>query len=463
MDRSFVRVFTYKLFFNYKMDYLKRKYREMFGKNENSESKVIINESNLDGIADVIYQVVKPVSNPPNIPAFRARNVSYTPLTLETFKEVLVEVFSGRSSFAVIKEILKYKKIFRVDKIDLESIMGYDANDIILGKKIAEGANGKIHLVKYFKVGGQRRAIDPIIAVGKETILYDITKYPRDRHDDVVDENIKIENNFIEETITSILLWAYHTQMQIYIGKNFPQPFPEILSLDNTTDDTNNHTIMSVMEKLDFDGWRFFDKKEYEGNRIYSSHQLPVLIQIVYYFYCLQQSCGFTHGDMHLGNIMFKKIKEYEPKFSITIEGKNIESDYRPYIIDLGMSCVDLSKCCNLTSLHIKGGAYKTDTYCRNKSQDMRLFFFCLYHYCAQHDKLYDKLNEYVKWLFSASCFDVLKCRSNIYNKIIHDKEMKSINEGRQFTEFHAFYADVENIDDPTFYPENILKGLLTL
>lgn len=253
----------------------------------------------------------------------------------------------------------------------------------------------------------------------------------------IVSDKNKYLTAFIEENLTSVLLYYFHAAM-ITFDRFFPQPFPQIKKLYKDITDDNKLCLVSVMEKLDMNGVRFF--KEIQNSLIV----LKVLIQITYYLLCLQKAIHFTHGDFHPGNIMFK-IEQND----IELYGESISSEYRPYIIDLGMACADLTKCCELPDIIIHTDQYKDNKRCVNKSQDLRLLF------AALHFQPYPSLPKPLKTYLS-KLFDPIESFEEPY----HTNVFIDVFEESYDNRAHAFYAEVSDIDDPRFYPEIVILEL---
>ena len=120
---------------------------------------------------------------------------------------------------------------------------------------------------------------------------------------------------------------------------------------------------------------------------------------------------------------------------SIEIRGKTIKTKYRPYFIDFGMACVDLSKCCALNNMCVDNRIYnKQDIYCLNKSHDLRQLLFSLIDEGSEGPSDIDLYHEYKSYFYP-------------YRE-------QGIN---------LYYQDVLGKDDSNFYPENVIKKLLTL
>lgn len=318
----------------------------------------------------------------------------FRPTNLIEFREQFYRILNQEESANKIVTYLQ-KKIITDKQTRSQS-------KLWLGDQLAKGSYGTIHVTD-----GS--------CVAKKTIM------------DPDFEIEQIQQEFIEEHLTSIILWCLHDKLQTYIKKPFQQPFVSI----NALYQTNDGELISVMEKLDMDGWKFFrisDEKE----------QLSVLSELCHLLSCLQQSCGFTHGDLHLGNIMFSM-------FSNT---------YRPYIIDLGMACADLSLCCNANPLYVTNSNYPNHEHCGNKSHDLRRLLFCIFQNTEQL-RLSNKLSEYVIELFSPSGFrpNGLFSPTDPYGKLFDNKVPHQ----------NIFYQSVSDIDDSRFYPENVLSDLTRL
>jgi thiamine kinase-like enzyme len=155
-----------------------------------------------------------------------------------------------------------------------------------------------------------------------------------------------------------------------------------------------------------------------------------IFIQILFALHVAQKNFNFLHGDLHAGNIMLKR-----ERVSIQINGQTIQTDYRPYFIDFGMACVDLSTCCGLNNMCVDNRIYdKQDSmYCLNKSHDIRELIFSL---------IDDRYSDSNPDLFLYSTFD------NYFNPY----RKKNVR---------LYYQEVLDQDDPNFYPENIITQLL--
>ena len=183
------------------------------------------------------------------------------------------------------------------------------------------------------------------------------------------------------------------------------------------------------MEKLDYDGWAFFEKKNTYKD------ELTFIALVAYNLYFLQNSVKkFIHRDLHCGNIMVKKSKEMN-KTNIKLKDGlsfSVDSNYRTYLIDFGMSCFDLASCLKIINMPVSRisspGVYETD-YCDNKGHDLRLFLSSIYF--EMWNSISNELKEFLSGLFEKK-----------YSKVEH---------------WHGMYYDVLKMKDVDFYPENIL------
>ena len=291
------------------------------------------------------------------------------------------------------------------------------------------------------------------------------------------EEKQETNNEFLDENLTTIMLFCLHKKLQDYLvrlwtvpdahtaaaalRKSFLQPFPEIVLIRKIIHDpvSQQEQLICFMENLDRDSRAFFNDDSVAG-----IDKISLLIQICNLLYCLQESCGFTHGDMRDKNIMVRKKdigvdSAINPKMHIT-------SKYRPYFIDLGMACADLSRCCNVKHpRYVANGIYDTTDRCKNKSQDMRLYLFTLFTLYTTKDakakdaeKADDKENELKTYLTG-----LFKKKDCIFSRSIPIDLYEEKQTEHKESPSDAFYKDTETINDTTFYPENIFYDLMQL
>ena len=238
----------------------------------------------------------------------------------------------------------------------------------------------------------------------------------------------EININFLKENLIHILLYCCHDLMnKCFKISSVPICIPEILNLVKATNkNLTKEKLIVIMEKLDYNGFDFFDKKHSYNE------ELTFIALIAYNIYFLQSSLKqFMHRDLHGGNVMVKKLNKAK-KVNIILNGEKmltVNCKYQTYIIDYGMACFDLSSCLKIIKMPkskiSNPGVYGTN-YCENRSHDMRLFLASIYFTCTTSSKLKIFLND-------------------LLSKYNADT-------------WHSFYNQVIKFDDNDFYPENILR-----
>jgi len=273
----------------------------------------------------------------------------------------------------------------------------------------------------------QRRLLSSSSSYG---IVYEkddhtVIKQTQDSHEDTDEDEIK--NGFILEMILTRLLFFYHRKMSGYIDEPFPLAFAEVKNMHSYENE-----LWCEMTKFD-------ETAHYYLRHALPSEQIDFMIQLCFILLCLQKSCGFTHGDMHLGNIMIKTKDTLIRHNEIVLRSR-----YQIFLIDLGMSCADFSSCCSLNPIYIKNQGYKTNKYCANQSLDLRFFFKnCIRNY---HDiNLCDPLYNYFGMLFKGVSFC---CVTPKYKK--------------KYGKFgqNEYRDPSSELDDSDFYPEKVLNDL---
>jgi len=235
-----------------------------------------------------------------------------------------------------------------------------------------------------------------------------------------------------------ILLQCAYDKLKRYTKLSFQYPFPQFKQIYREGEE-----LMFVMQKMEL---KFLQVLKIVKNLIF---QASIIAQIAYLLRCLQDSCGFTHSDLHIGNVMF--IKElYTISVNIskdeTPDYRFVRSSYRPYFIDLGMACVDLSECCNLSTKKV-GVVYEKVGYeqCGNKSFDLRVFLLSLLKRTRREKVLGEILQLFIEKLVE---FSVYKDK---YNEILLKETESDV----------WSFQEMFDIDDPVFYPENVLINLV--
>lgn len=259
------------------------------------------------------------------------------------------------------------------------------------------------------------------------------------------DDNNKdqVTKDFLKENLIHIILFCLHDLMnKCFKISSLDRCIPQIINLVKTdTQKEEKEELVVLMEELDSDGCDFFSKKKSYKN------ELTFIALVAYNIYFLQKSINqFIHRDMHAGNIMIKKKKKSTTKIVVKEEGKNkfnfdVESNYKTYLVDFGMSCCDLASCLKILNMPVSKisspGAYQTN-YCDNRSHDLRLFLSSIYE---SGYPLSDNLNNWLGELFEG--YDI-----------------KDYDPKDDVPNFHGMYEQVLKKKDPNFYPENILKKI---
>lgn len=145
-----------------------------------------------------------------------------------------------------------------------------------------------------------------------------------------------------------------------------------------------NYKIYTVLQKLDFTLEQFYvyvSKQQQvtingvEG--IFTDFDFAVvLIGIFIILQTLSSTLNFVHRDLHMGNIMLK-VDAQNP-FQFEYNNIQFATILKPYIIDLGQSCVILPEIGNLVGL---GTSYSADYYydCSRKCLDSAILFSSLF------------------------------------------------------------------------------------
>jgi len=281
-----------------------------------------------------------------------------------------------------------------------------DENYLKYKKKINEGTYGEISSC----------------LLNNENVVLKNPKYLESNKDEVNSE-------FLKENLIHVILYCCHDLMnKCFKISTVPRCIPRIMNLVKATDkDFSEEKLIVVMEKLDFDGYAFFDKKHSY------KEELSFLALVAYNIYFLQKSLkNFMHRDFHLGNVMIKKEKKQRIKIKTTSLNFSVDTSYSTYIIDFGMTCFDMASCLKIIQMpqsRISNDGIYHSNYCENRSHDLRLLLASLYF---NFDSISVKLQE---WLVT----------------IFEKYEAKS---------WHDFYHQVLKVKDPNFYPENVLEHI---
>ena len=194
--------------------------------------------------------------------------------------------------------------------------------------------------------------------------------------------NVESKSDALIEIISNIVYQCYKNKIldMVPYPSNFRWPFPHIYKCAKLGTSGDNHPYTSpdlisiLMDKVETDCWSLSTHGDLET-------YISVMIQTAVALYGLQESIGFIHRDLHPGNIMINMF----PDKSVTnykLSGKklNISSNVLIYIIDLGQSCANLSKCiehkCDNLILEGPASSHPISPIdgCFNRSFDLRLF-----------------------------------------------------------------------------------------
>ena len=223
---------------------------------------------------------------------------------------------------------------------------------------------------------------------------------------------------FLQECLTHVLLLCLHSEMEKILGEKFRNPFPKIYYLTNT-EINNEQRLVCCMEKLDFTLLYFFEHVSKKNQ----NEEFTMIREIAKMLYTLQKSLNFVHRDLHAQNIMIKKV-------DVKRNGK-IKTYYFPYIIDLGMVCLQLNFSKQRTDIHFCDIFKEKCFNCDRKDIDIKILIDSLLYSCSGF--MSKNLLNYLKTLLSS-----YKNKTKIQ---------------------HYFYFH-DNTIDPSFYPENIMKSI---
>lgn len=270
--------------------------------------------------------------------------------------------------------------------------------------------------------------------------------------------------DFLKETIIHFMLYCLQKELLgCHIKDDTSKHYciPEIHSIVtatvSTSDDfspeqelNNFKTLLVIMERLDYTVNSFIEthlKSDYIV-------ELHLIAMVAYNLFLLQKSLkGFIHRDLHGENIMLKILKNSEAtKIKIPTYGIDFEiiTNYRTYLIDFGMSCINFDKNVACKSKNIKmpnAKMFISDIYpvkdCKNRSHDLRLFLADIYY----HKKKYISHELYV----------LLEALFIKYETEYENDPRFMLYKQKNTPQFF-FYSETIGIEDKLFYPENMLK-----
>jgi len=268
----------------------------------------------------------------------------------------------------------------------------------------------------------------------------------------------------LEENLLGVVLYCYI--------KNFP----DIFKLGNPFIEIKSIFVLYTTEMVEEKSYNIpllitgMEKIEESFNDIlhilFSTHLFGILAWISFNLKKLQQIMLFTHRDFHTGNIMFNRIQ------STTIDvGYIIKNQiYRPYIIDLGESCVNLG-CDGCKDIKFPQ-YYNIEETCNNNSHDLRTLLSSMYISYFRHgyiranyekqlreqaeeerDIVY-KTNMYMSDIIHSNFIE----KTRVFRKYLEIKFQKYLDAG--FTNPHSYYEELLDLVDPAFLPETILNEI---
>ena len=374
------------------------------------------------------------------------------------------------SQFTFFKEMSEYlttipfksKKKIDITKIPLNVISGEKKfNTTKMDDKLRITTTTE----NTFEIGGQ---------INNTGALGIILKTKINGHDKYVTKLVKIkeEKNQREaliENIIHVLLQCNRDNIQDWCDTKlgdttFVWPFPDLKYILLGKFGTGPKLIMAGMDKIDC-GF-----EDLQGDPKYPYHAYDILVQLCVMLYCLQESIGFIHRDLHDGNVMLKK-REKLTDVTYRLKGETIvikDSLYEVIIIDLGQSCLDMRNCgasCGNYSV-LEGEPFSSElgfqVKCDNKAQDLRFFCARFVHFLARIYASYEETD-----------FELLK-KFIKFKKCLNSAAFEGISEAckKNSTRFH-YPLDLTNPNNvysaihkdlvkyvPVFEPEHFFKSI---
>jgi hypothetical protein len=333
-----------------------------------------------------------------------------------------VNMFNPETPFTI-----KEPKYTSVTKENKKTGLVYGDVLIFIKRKISIGSHGEIYKGEMKYPNGSSKYIIIKILKGKGQ---------------------KFFYQFLKESIIQNEIFC---DQRGKIGKLYSRIVPKIefiAKFKEKIDGDIQESYMIGMEKLDGDFYQFNDfqtsllsteKKKENIGKIYDLY-LHSLIQISQKIAQLQQEYNFIHNDLHMGNLMYKKIV------------KNGEPVYDWYIIDFGMSCFqkDGIQLCG-TNIYTK----------YNNSHDLRMLFtsllenspprYVIDESVAQTPVKYLDKNQKQLWKQEA-LFPVY-----IKGVVLNMGKYADITTQPVF---HQFYQQVKFYDDLNTIPSKVIKNL---
>jgi hypothetical protein len=287
-------------------------------------------------------------------------------------------------------------------------------------RKLGDGENGMV-----FKLDENRVIKFPYVQIKKNKNDETISAKPGCLSNSKNDRSII--TNYIEEQITSILMYCLEEKIKESFAM-YIQCFPKIFSIQKlVVKNTLKYNVGTVSEEL-VSLFKISDPREI----------VEIIIQVANNLYILQKFCEFMHRDFHMGNVMLQRNSE--PKTITLYNGFELKNqNYNVIFIDFANACAridDLTICTD--SINMYGECQDDDIYEFLRDYDLRLFLVSLYNLEMEEiDQILDTFFEVDKF--------------------------KKFEKEFPFDErFHSYYEATLDRDDEEFYPENVMKVLLS-
>ena len=262
----------------------------------------------------------------------------------------------------------------------------------------------------------------------------------------------KPESDAIEEFKNKTVLSALEESLLGIVLYCYVQTFPDIFILGNPFIKIKAIFVLNIIEILDEKPYNVpllitgMEKMRYPyGNILVNRANVElfgILAWISFNLKKLQQIMLFTHRDFHTGNVMcnYNYIEPKTINVGYPINGQN----FRPYIIDLGETCVNLG--CDNGCKNIQFPQYYDvkDT-CNNNSQDLRTLLASIY------------INYFIPE-YNPNCRRYFSDNNKLFRQYLELKFKNYIKAG--FTHQHTYYDEVLNLVDPAFLPQTILNEI---
>ena len=204
--------------------------------------------------------------------------------------------------------------------------------------------------------------------------------------------------DFILEIVSGLLYQCYMPfiiQLVPY-RTQFRWPFPILKDVFFSSTDNTPVCSMSQLQTTVYDSIPLM---------AHINFYKDILFQLIIALNGLQLAIGFIHRDLHSGNVMINNTAQQDVTYVIDGKSVTIQKNFDIFIIDLGQSCANISRCQSKSScdknyiIEAPAASYDLDPVdgCFNNTHDLRLFCGSLsYHYLYQHHGLDELTSEEV-------------------------------------------------------------------